>query len=402
MRLPGGLFSRFVALFPLLFPLYLFRGLFLGVPITFPELTLGFLALYFLFEHEPFRWHEWKKAWPVALFLLAAGIGMAVVPSHATLVDGTEFPSQVKALGILKGWILAPVLYFVMARSVFREKTSLIPVALRAMLVSGVLLSLLALQQVWTGHFLTPDGRASGPFESANYLALYVGPLVVYGLFAFTAARTRADKIFLGLSTVLCIAGLYSTQSYAAFIAVFVAVSVGILIFLRRAQPKWFYGALAGGAVCALVLVLSQIGTGKFAQFLDFSGRSSSSVRIQVYTIALDLIRAHPFLGIGLGQFEQQYQVTAVSALGQTPFEWNMLHPHNLFLAAWLSMGLLGLVAFVALFWKALPWLFEKNSKERSFAALMLVCILVHGLFDTPVFKNDLAFQFWLLMAILL
>lgn len=401
-RLRGGLFPRFVVLFPLLFPLYLFRGVLFGVPVTFPELILGFLFLYFLFDHEPFRWSEWRKLWPVGLFLVAAILGMIVVPKQAFMVDGSEFPTVVKALGILKGWILAPLLYFVMARSVFREKPSLIAWALRSLLASGAVLSVLALQQVVTGHFLTPDGRASGPFESANYLALYLGPPLVYGVFALFAARTRGDRVFLSIATGFCALGLFFTASYAAFIAVFAALFVGLLVFLRRSSRRLFYGAIGGALVFGLLLVLSQLGSDKFAQFLDFSVRSSSSVRIQVYTIALYLIQQHPLLGIGLGQFEQQYQAVAQAALGQAPFEWNMLHPHNLFLATWLSMGVLGLVSLLALFWKAFPWLFEKDHQERSLAALMLVVILIHGFFDTPYFKNDLAFEFWLLMAILL
>ena len=79
-----------------------------------------------------------------------------------------------------------------------------------------------------------------------------------------------------------------------------------------------------------------------------------------------------------------------------------MPHSHNILLAFWLNMGLMGLVAFVWLCWKALPWLLEQDKKERRIAALMLVVILAHGMFDVPYFKNDLSFQFWLLMAILL
>jgi hypothetical protein len=65
-------------------------------------------------------------------------------------------------------------------------------------------------------------------------------------------------------------------------------------------------------------------------------------------------------------------------------------------------MGILGLIAFVWLLLKALPWVWEKDAKERNIIALMLVVILVHGMFDTPVFKNDLAFQVWLILAMLI
>ena len=373
----------------------------MGVPVTLPELVLGAVAVLFLFQGYEWRLRDWKL-WPVWLFLLAAILGVLVVPGEGFMVDGTAFPTLEKALGILKGWVLAPLLYFVLARTVFRDKPSMITWALRALLLSGILLSLSALKQVVTGDFLTPDLRASGPFESANYLALYLGPLVVFAGMAALRTRSKYDRVFLAAAFVLCGAALFFTKSYAAWIAVLVGFSLGLLLWMRRRSTKAFWITFSVLVVLGLGLVGSQLGTDKFQQFIDFSNRSSSSVRIQIYQIALELIKTHPLLGIGLGQFEQQYQAVAVSTLGEAPFEWNMLHPHNIFLAFWLNMGLLGLVSFVWLCGRAFLWLTEEDSKERHLAALMLVVMVVHGLFDTPYFKNDLAFQFWLLMAMLL
>lgn len=404
-KFAGGAFPRVVALFPLLFPLYFFRGTFLGVPVTLPEVFLGILAVWFLLEiwrgKYEFRLREWKL-WPVLLFLAAAVCGILVVPEVATMVDGTEFPAYAKALGIFKGWILAPILYFVIARTVFREKPSLIPVALRALLFSGAVLGVMAIKQVITSEFVTLDGRASGPFESANYLSLYLGPLVVYAGLAFLESKKISARIFLGSCGVFTLFGLYFSQSYAAWLAVLAALTLAGLLFIRKKGKKAFWIAFAGLFVLGAGLVLSQIGSEKFSQFLEFSERSSSSVRIQVYEISFALLRENPLLGIGLGQFEQQYQEVAVTVLGQAPFEWNMLHPHNIFLAFWLNMGFFGLVAFIWLCGRAFLWLTESDEKERHLAALMLVVILVHGLFDTPYFKNDLAFQFWLLLAMLI
>lgn len=398
-----------VALFPVTFPLYLFKGTWMGVPLTLVELFLGAIVLLFIFTERVWEpkwwsrnWSHWK-IWPLALFVLAAFISTFMVQGNLEWLDGNTFEASTRALGILKGWILAPLVYFAIARHVFSERPSLVTVSLDALLLGGVVLASSAIQQEVSGEFLTADGRASGPFESANYLSLYLGPMVVYGFLQSVQGKVWDFRRTARLLAAFVVAiGLAFTESYAAWIAVFSSFGLWSLFSLSSLNKKWRW-VLCGGLAAAIILVIgSQIGTDKFTQFLELAERSSSSVRLEVYEISLKLLSQHPLFGLGLGQFEWFYQTQAVELLGHQPFEWVMLHPHNIVLAMWLNMGLLGLVSFVWLCVKALAWIFEKDKKGRRVAAFMLVTILVHGLFDTPYFKNDLAFQFWLLMAILI
>lgn len=404
----GGIFPRIVALFPLIFPLYLLRGEFSGIPLTLPEVILVFMLGYFLIRERVWEKSFWRingrsfLIWPIFLFLLAAVLGVLVAPSESAFLDGTPFPAKMKALGIFKGWIVFPLAYFYIARFYFKEKPALVKLASRALLASAFLLSFYAVYQAVSGNYTTVDFRASGPFESANYLALYVAPVAVFGFFSFFKSKNKADKIFVALATLICFAAVYFTRSYAAWISLFIGLFVGLLVFLNKQSVKVKTVSAFLIAMTLSGLFVSQVNTDKFEQFTDFEGRSSSSVRMQVYEIAVTLIKENPVFGIGLGQFEQVYQVEATRILGEAPFEWIMIHPHNLFLALWLNMGILGLVAFVWILMKAVPWIWEKDQKERNIVALMLVVILVHGMFDTPVFKNDLAFQLWLILAMLI
>jgi O-antigen ligase len=402
-------FPTLVAFFPALFPLYLFRASWFGVPITIVEMALVVLAILFVFTEKiwsPKWWsqnaHHWKL-WPVGLFFLAAIISTFVVQGSVEWLDGNIFESQVRALGILKGWFIAPMIYFVIARVTFAEKPSYVSLALDSMLLGGAVLALMALQQEVSGEFLTVDGRASGPFESANYLSLYLGPLVVYGFLQSLVGKVwnfrRSIRLVL---TILVTIGLYFTESYAAWIGVMAAFALWAILSFNKIPKKWRSLVLVGFIGLISVLFLSQLGSDKLIQFFELSERSSSSVRLQVYEISISLLGQNPIFGLGLGQFEWFYQTNAVNILGDAPFEWVMLHPHNIFLAMWLNLGLLGLTAFVWMCTKAFAWLMEKDKKGRRVAAFMLVTMLAHGLFDTPYFKNDLAFQFWLLMAILL
>ncbi|MDO8444025.1 MAG: hypothetical protein Q7S80_00785, partial [bacterium] len=76
------------------------------------------------------------------------------------------------------------------------------------------------------------------------------------------------------------------------------------------------------------------------------------------------------------------------------------LHPHNVYLAMWLNLGILGLIIFVIM----VVNFFRRLWPQRNYyLALCLMAamsaILIHGLFDTTYFKNDLSAIFWLILA---
>jgi len=155
------------------------------------------------------------------------------------------------------------------------------------------------------------------------------------------------------------------------------------------------------------------IDPGKWQNVLQLQLRNSSSVRVEVYTISFNLVKDHWLTGIGLGQFPLYYQLNAVNYLGHVPFEWNMLHPHNLYVAIWLNMGLAGVISFAWILYilvkKSWPHFrtfafhqFYETPKLRIAGFSMLLIVLVHGFLDTPFFKNDLALIFWLIAAIIL
>jgi hypothetical protein len=165
--LRANLFPYIVAYIPLIFPLYLFKGEFAGIPLTLPEILIYLCFAVFIFKEGLYR-ISWKIL-PLALFIFTAILSALIVPDVLPYIDGSEYPARLKALGILKGWIFVPILYFTMARFYFREKAGLVTVAMQALLLSGLFLSSNAVYQALTETATTIDGRISGPFESANY-----------------------------------------------------------------------------------------------------------------------------------------------------------------------------------------------------------------------------------------
>ncbi len=83
------------------------------------------------------------------------------------------------------------------------------------------------------------------------------------------------------------------------------------------------------------------------------------------------------------------------------------MYPHDIWLTFWVELGLLGVLAFAvilfSLLWRGLRSLQQTEGFYR--AALWgvvgaLVMWTVHGLVDSPYWKNDMSVEFWILAAI--
>lgn len=96
--------------------------------------------------------------------------------------------------------------------------------------------------------------------------------------------------------------------------------------------------------------------------------------------------------------------------------EATLSHPHNIFLHVWVSMGIFGLLAFVAvlilffrLFVRILKHLSVTNGEWNEQLRWMTVGVgagmlaaVVQGMIDSAFLEQDLAFCFWMLVTALL
>ncbi len=435
----------------LFFPLYLVKGEFSGVPFTLTEVLIYVTAFAF-FLHWIFRvitptgrfsglfrgireliapkesfFHRYKNLLiGVSFFVIAAFLTLLITQSELTLIDGQTFPGMRVALGILKGWIVAPILYLILLLAVLRSSRQALHV-LNGYTLSAVILGLWGLYQMLTHNYVTPDGRASGPFESANYLALFITPALLYTVIRLREAffPHRMEKMKMTEASLIVAAGLVLlcallvTKSYAAMFAFFISAAFyfGLEYWgcikkkIRKGLPwKFLIGALL--SLLVIVVAVYFIDPTKWQAMFQFAQRNSSSVRIEVYTIAFGLLADNWLLGIGMGQFPAFYQIEAVTILGHVPYEWNMLHPHNLYLALWLNLGLLGFASFLFIVALALQQVWShcrqfaaeklvNIGKMRVLAFSLLLVALLHGFFDTPFFKNDLSLLFWMIIALM-
>jgi O-antigen ligase len=125
------------------------------------------------------------------------------------------------------------------------------------------------------------------------------------------------------------------------------------------------------------------------------------------------MIREHPWFGVGPGNFRAAYRTRYI--LPRAWSEPNLEHPHNVYLDHWTRLGLLGLLAGLAVqvaFWRAVrlspsphpppshnSWKGEDEVLLLGLAGSM-ASLLAHGLVDNTLFFPDLALVFCLTLAL--
>ena len=191
--------------------------------------------------------------------------------------------------------------------------------------------------------FLRPYATFSHPNSLAGFL------LVSCLLFLLT----KRKLVIVPLLTILV------TFSWSAYLAI-------LLLLVYVFWKKWGVKGAAIGVLLLIGIALQSIKVGLLEE-------RSIVERIFLIQNALQLIKAHPFLGVGLGNF-----IPAQLELSFPRGQYNFLQPvHNIYLLVASETGLIGLGIFLYF----LFYLFKK-SHLISIIQYPLFTILLLGLFD--------------------
>lgn len=339
------------------------------------------------------------------LFFVAGLITWIAVPSEVVFNTGIKehlyetYETRRIWLGIMKGWFVPMLLYGLMLHNALKSRRERDEFLAWSVVGACVLAVACLVSRYALGLPDTLDGRLGGMYVSANYLVFLVAPAFVWALYQamrWWAGKSDAPRWHLWLAAVavpLLGLVLVLARSYASWL---VLAGIGLFLICR-----WLRGWKLGAVLLLVValgagLMMTETGSEKLRGFFTVDQQSSTSVRVEVYEISMALLKQHWLVGIGPGQYESQYITNAHDILGKTPYEWVMLHPHNLYLSVWLSAGLLGLLAFLGMLVQSArgAW------RERSLVALLpLAYLLLHGIVDTPFWKLDSMLLFVLLVA---
>jgi O-antigen ligase len=380
-----GIFLLFASL-----PSYLLRFELFGVPMTLLEALLLACAVIWAMRQLRARADvRFLGPWtiPLLLFLIAGTLSVFVS------LD------QTAALGVWKAYILEPILFFVLVRSTLTYPRD-VDTMLFALGVSAVFISAFAIFQVATGLALPipwdVERRATSVFPYPNAVGLYLGPIIMLGITAlYRAVREQMNMRawFWLITVVLSVVAITLSETEAAWFAVPAAALVAGLFV-----PRLRILALPILAL-SVVIVLATPSLRDKVMLQDYSGQ----VRIKQWSETIEMLKDNPVFGAGLSGYP----------IALAPYHTHeeieiFQYPHNIVLNIWTELGLLGLIAFLALAIRVAYECHVSYCVMRSpffwltfgcFAALLEM--VIHGLVDVPYFKNDLAMMTFGILALL-
>lgn len=399
-------FRAGVALLILTLPTYLIRFNVGPLPSTVLELNFGVLFLVWLLKHTRTDWPNIKKYFSqnklffalFSLFFLSSIIAVFISDQWKI------------SFGHWRAFFLEPILFFLML--IGRRNEVKVGDLSFALVYSTLPISVVAVIQATTGHLFPPSlwddelfGRATSIFTSPNAIGLYLAPIFFLNLslfykFFLRYKETKDRRLLLTLCSLFFVFA-------SSTLAILFSKSVGTWIGL--AAGLWVLVLLSGykkiaivGALTAIVLLILPP-----TQTLLKTKTRSLENRLTLWAYSREFLSASPknfIFGTGIRQFFRKIQKESYYQ-DHTKLE-RLIYPHNILLNFWTEIGLLGMLGFAGIYYFLLSTAYSLyRHRDKIFGAVFLaslVAFLVHGLVDVPYFKNDLAFLFWTIAALII
>ncbi|MGN6755989.1 MAG: O-antigen ligase family protein [Thermomicrobiales bacterium] len=324
--------------------------------------------------------------------LQAAALVLIATFSLITVADPAH---RHESLREYRTTVIEPLLYFFLAWYWLRPREPRL-IACASFIAGAAIVAALGIGQVLTGyHVVLADGvrRATSVYMHPNNLALYLVRAAAFALALLVLSPTPRRERALYVALPILLIGLALTFSRGAFLGLAVAIAVLGIAAGRRLARVTLLVAAAGGAAL-LALAATRLNSG------------SLGLREYIWRSTLAMIRDHPAFGVGLDQFLTQYTPRYVN-----PAAWGerfTSHPHDFLLDFWVRLGIMGLAWILWLLVSLAvrvgrSWRLGETGERRLLVAAPLACVaaLVHGTIDNFYFLIDLAFSWWLLLALL-
>ena len=252
------------------------------------------------------------------------------------------------------------------------------------------------------------DSRVKGTWLSYNDFAWYLTCFLPIAMSMAVSHIKPFYKLICLVTLAVASASLLWTNSRAGWISFAVAaIIVGFLIFSKIKAKKALINTVLS-ILCLAILAFPFTPRFYSKVYSRFIGpdRGSAASRFSQFEVAYDIIKAHPFLGIGINNYSEvmwQYDNT------EEGLEEITRYPvHNIFLHITAEMGIFGLALVLWLLAMILYGSVHYITRHEGFIVYAVIgmvagimAFLIHGLFDTASIGSKMFLFIWFFTGII-
>jgi O-antigen ligase len=349
------------------------------------ELSLVVLALTSLVARFRGAGYEVPVRWPVALLILLGLMVSSTLWSSATLNTARD----------AIGFVALAIAAWVLTRNGPLARV-VISITVAGVVIVAVSLIALAVEPG------TATQRVSGAFEGIYGNRNQLGFVMLQCLVAAIAIPARRRSAWLGRAALVALffGVIVASQSRTSLIAAALVLVVwGFLVLVNRSRRLALIGlavavavAIAGGTVA---LINAPI-------LLDVLGKDETlNGRFSIWAGLWNLITTGPLLGFGFLREWPGWSAQSAAVANELD-GLAVVHAHNEILSWWSGVGVLGVVAIVALYgfvyWAGWKVYRQGTVLSAVFAILVVFMMNIHGL--TSVSETNAQGWFVFMLAV--
>lgn len=358
------------------------------ISIAAGNIFLGILTLYFFIK-------LYKKQLKLDLYYKSyfIAIGIFVISMFISALFSGDIVYGLKRWADMWIWRFMPFVVVVFLLNNYNDVK-------KVMLTGFAGITVTSVYAVYQG--LSGISRANGfyghPMTLGGWLCIFL-PLLLIEFFE----RKLLGKYYwlAGLAFCICSAGLVFNGTRGAWLAVAIVSAVLLIYYMFKSKRN-----LAVSIIFIALISTILVNNPKFMHRLDtiddFDKYQSNTERILIWQSAWNMFKDHPILGVGLGQYTENYQQKYISPQAK---EAKLGHAHNNFMQMLAENGIVGFAGFVIMF----GYIIFKNLiawvKTRNVYALMIVsatvCLLLQGFTEYNVGNSAVIKMYWFVLGLL-
>ena len=241
--------------------------------------------------------------------------------------------------------------------------------------------------------------RATASFKDSNVLGIYLSAItpLIFGLALYHFKGRK--KMMLFFVSLIALVGILLTYSRPTLLAIYIA-----LFFLSIVRKNRVLITLLIILILIAPFILPK-SVKDWAKEINYNPLRfmCNDDRIAAYRNSFNMIKAHPFIGVGANTYMKNYKQYKESPEYRNVITADYMYAHNNFLHMAAEIGLIGLCIFIWLLYRLFnvcKHIYQSLSDNYLKIVLLslsacLIAFLVNGLTESSLYYSRVAILFW-------